>query len=786
MPHTAPSALPAQSTEPPRPEAAPSEAMALPQAELRFLIGGLAAALCIAALHYGRELLAPLVVAALLAFVMAPAVTRLRRWRVPHVAAVALVVGGALAVSSMLAVVMAQQLRALAQDLPGYQETVRTKLRALRPDSHEGALHDSLRLLGVVEGEIDAARRALVTNPKPAVAVQRVQLEASPETPLQTLGRVAGSILVPLTQGGLVLVLLFFMLLQRHEIRDRVLRLMGNDLGRSGDALNDAARRVSNYLVAQLLVNACYAVPLALGLWGIGVPGAWLWGLMGGVLRFIPYLGPMVAGLCPLVLAFAVDPGWQMVGQTLALVLVLELVLNNVIEPLAYSRNTGVSSMAVLVSAGFWSLMWGTVGLAIATPLTVLLVVLGRHLGPLRILDQLFGSEPVFDPPTRLHQRLISGDVEEAVELALETIQQAEHEAVEPTGSLAVFYDTAALGALARVLQPQGPTASAAHRHRVVRGMAHLLQALRHEVPPPVATGPLVLCIGARNEFDTLSAEMLAHTLPTRGLRARALPASALSADRIGELQLDGVAAVCVCNFNPAPLAHTRFVLRRLRRRQPQLPVLLAAWDASADLSDASSLEPLGGVLLATSMQEALARLETLPGTASSGPAQALGPDTEPPPAEPPAPDEILNRGAQRALDVFGVDLVTVVMAAPDRPLMQATAGLPARVTLDQRGLIANGTALHAVWQDGRPRCVPDVERDATFGADHPLAADGMRCFAGAPLKHSDGTPCGVLALHALAPRSFSDAELQLLERMAREISADMNEALAADETVVA
>lgn len=564
---------------------------------LRFVVGGLAVALGIAALHYGKPLLAPLVLAALLAFMLAPAVSLLRRWRLPHVAAVALVIVGAVTLCAGVGLIVGQQIVGLSHDLPSYQNTVRDKLRSLRPTSIHGPWQDSLRMLGVVEGELDATRRALAPKPLP---VQRVQVEPAPPKPLQTVGALAGPVLLPLAQAGLVLVLLFFMLLQRHEIRDRLLRLMGQDLARSAETLNEAGQRVSRYLVAQVLVNTSYAVPLSLGLWAIGVPGAWLWGLLGGVLRFVPYLGPVVASLCPLLIAFAVDPGWQMVLQTLALILVMELALNNIVEPFAYSQSTGVSSLAVLLSAGFWSLVWGAVGLAIATPLTVCLVVLGRQLGPLRLLDPLLGAEPVFDAPMRLHQRLASGDLEEALEQA--------DEVATPEGLLS-FYDEAALGALRHLVDPVSTPPSAGQRQRVVLSMTRLLAALQREGPERAESGPLVLCIGARNEVDGLSAQMLAHVLQVQGVNGRALPASALAADCIAELPLEGVSIVCLCSFNPTPLVHTRFVLRRLRRHQPEMPMVLAAWAAEADLSDVSGLSELGGVHLVTTLMEACERV---------------------------------------------------------------------------------------------------------------------------------------------------------------------------------
>jgi len=606
--------------EHPSPPADIGEILAHHLPGLRFVVGGAAIALGIAALHFGKPLLAPLVLAALLAFALAPAVSRLRRWRLPHVAAVTLVMTGAVALCASLGLVMGQQMLSLSRDLPSYQETVRDKLRALRPTGAHGPWQDGLRMLGVVEGELDATRKALA--PK-AAAPQRVQVEPVPPSPLHAMGTLAAQVLLPLAQIGLVLVLLFFMLLQRHEIRDRLLRLMGQDLASSAEMLGEAGERVSRYLVAQLLVNTSYAVPLALGLWAIGVPGAWLWGLLGGVLRFVPYLGPVVASLCPLLIAFAVDPGWQMVLQTLALIAVLELVLNNLVEPLVYGQSTGVSSLAVLLSAGFWSLVWGVEGLVIATPLTVCLLVLGRQLGPLRMLDPLLGAEPVFDAPTRLHQRLASGDLEEALEQA---------DAASTPDGLLSFYDEAALGALRLLVDPANTAAGSTRRQRVLAGMARLLTVLQREgpaCPESAETGPIVLCVGARNEVDNLSAQMMAHVLRTQGVQARALAAAALVADHIGELALEEVGLVCLCSFNAAPLAHTRFVLRRLRRQQPGLPVLLAAWSQDAALAETDTqLAPLGGLRLATSLREACAqiaaeRAESAPSYPEAGPVPA-------------------------------------------------------------------------------------------------------------------------------------------------------------------
>ncbi len=761
---------------------------------LRFVVGSSAIALGIAALHYGAELLQPLVIAALLAFVLAPLVKQLRRWRLGNGLAVGVVVTGMAAALGLATVLMGQQVAQLSRDLPSYQETVRAKLRALRPEQptllQHGVLGDALRLLGVVEGELDAARRAF--SPPPDKPVQRVQVEAAPLPPLQALAQLAGIALMPLAQIGLTLVLIVGMLLQRHEMRDRLLRLLGTELHPMADALNEAGRRVSRYLLAQLLVNLAYGLPLALGLWALGVPGAWLWGLLGVLLRFVPYLGPAVAGALPLLLAFAVDPGWSLVLKTAVLVTVLELLLNNVVEPLAYGRSTGVSPLAVLLSAGFWSLVWGPIGLVLATPISVCLLVLGRHLGPLRVLEHMLSSKPVFDPATRLHQRLISGDVEEALQLC--------HEAASRDG-LTAAYDRLAIPALGMATS-SGGSMTAAHRHHLVSGMARVLQALRDDDPSTAAAGaPLLLCIGARSEFDTLSAEMLAQALQHEGLAARFAPANVLAAERINELALQGVAAVCLCSFSPAPATHTRYVARRLQRLRPGLPLLLAAWQVHApdELSDADPGQEdtsKQAWTLATSLDEALRRVkvwakawppqDTLDdgGAPSRGHAESnglAGQSTPPAPTAPSfdgaqTPRALLARSAQRLLDVFGSPTAsaTALLRLPTGQLLQANAGLPVASLCDAARLLAGGAPLRQVMDEGLTLAVPDLARDARYSRHGPLLTAGLQSLVAVPLGLPGQAPQGLLALHDSRPRTFNAEELGLLQQMASELAREL------------
>ncbi|MES2714972.1 MAG: AI-2E family transporter [Pseudomonadota bacterium] len=743
----------------------------------------LASLMVVAVLYVGRDVIVPLALATLLGFLLDPLVTRLRRWGAPRALAVSLVMALTLGVLGAGALFVGGQVVQLSKDLPTYQNTVRSKLRDLRQVvSQRGPLDGVARMASVVGDELDATRRAL-DKPIPGSAraannapAPRVQLEPAPRSALQSAGDMAESVLAPVGTAGIVLVFMFFILLDRNDLRDRLLRLAGGHLQLTTDALAETGRRLSRYLGMQLLVNLSYGIPMAAGLALIGVPGAVLWGLLAAALRFVPYIGPLVAAVFPLSLAFAVDPGWQMLLWTLALVLLLELISNNIVEPWLYGASTGLSAMSIIVSAVFWTAVWGPVGLILATPLTVCLAVLGRHVPALAWLDVLLGNQPVFDPPTRLYQRLLAGDVEEAMELGAEA------------GDAASFYSNVAVPALCLAANDHVRVASAEHRHRVSTGMAALVDDLRSEQPPPdsppgqaVQMGQ-VLCIGARWELDTLAADMLAHALALQGMPAQALPAGTVAPAQIGNLPLQGVQVVCLSYFSPTPEAHVRYVARRLRRRQPGLRLVAALWNPSATLLSPGTAQQLGVDAVAVTLEEALQCV------------QALG-DSAQPVAQPtidearetlrlqalhdsgalePGMRGLFDRAALRAADIFDVPLAMVSLVNADCQLWQGVAGLDeaqaeaARSTPRAHALCGWVVALE------QSLVVHDTARDPRFADNPVLTQAGVRFYAGAPLRSGDGLVIGALCIMDRAPRVLEARELRLLGAMADDLMASV------------
>jgi hypothetical protein len=396
---------------------------------------------------------------------------------------------------------------------------------------------------------------------------------------------------------------------------------------------------VGQYLLMQLVVNVTYGVPIGIGLWLIGVPNPILWGMLCTVLRFVPYIGPIIAASFPLALAVAVDPGWDTLLWTGGLFILIELFSNNVIEPWLYGASTGLSPVAIIAAAVFWTWLWGPVGLLLSTPLTVCLVVLGRHVPQFAFLDVLLGSEPVLAPHEQLYQRLLVGDPDEATERAEEYLR--EH-------SLADFYSDVGLPALALAERDRARGAlDEAQRLRVAESAMLLIDnlaeweeadagALEEDAGADIAVLPLaaaespvapelpILFAGARGNLDDAAAAMLAQLLERRGFTARLVPHAWLQKARLGALDVDGVAMVALSYMNPDSLAHARLLVRRLRRRFPGTPVLVGLWTFTPE--DMTRREPraaTGADFIATSLAEAV---EEVAGLTSESPGSEKAP----------------------------------------------------------------------------------------------------------------------------------------------------------------
>jgi predicted PurR-regulated permease PerM len=584
--------------------------------------GGLV--LGLGALYFGRDIFVPFSLAVLLSFALAPLVNWLRRLRAPKIAAILIAVTLAGSVIGGIGFVVAGQVVQLASNLPTYQQTIRTKLQSLRSTAPGGGVVGQVtETIKEISEELagSASQNQLRNTSGPNNPIS-VRIEPGSAQPIEMIQTVLGPLIAPLATAGLVIVFVIFILIEREDLRDRFLKLVGaGDLQTSTEALNEAAARVSRYLLMQLLVNLTYGVPLGLGLYFIGVPNALLWGLLAALLRFVPYLGPFLAALFPIALAFAVDPSWSMLGWTIALFLVLELISNNIIEPWLYGTSTGLSSLAIIMSAIFWTSLWGPVGLLLSTPLTVCLVVLGRYVPQLEFLGTLLGSDPALSPHERFYQRLMGGNVEEAVEIA---------EGYVDENGLLAFADDVAIPALRQAeTDRRRSTSDINYRSVVTNGASAVIRDLEEteeerrrkkadpsgEVAVDERSDPgavvadrkpiKVLGLAGRTDLDLVGLSLLEAVLrdsyPEADLAV--LPPSAVAQDAIGRLDLGGIDVVVISYFHPQPEIYARYLVRRLKRRAPHLEVIVCAWNApnlGVTLSHTEGAAPLAKLVVAT------------------------------------------------------------------------------------------------------------------------------------------------------------------------------------------
>lgn len=567
-----------------------------------------ATAAMVAILYFARDVLLPLAIAILLTFALAPIVAWLRRLGVPRLVSVITCVLAAFGLVAVFSFVVASQIGEVAQNLPTYQSNILEKVRSLKETGGGDGIID--RLTGVIERvgqEIDKPEGATVGPAQPARPDPLLVEIFAPQRPIETLKNLIVPLIGPLATAGLVIVVVIFMLLEREDLRDRFIRLVGyGDLHRTTGALQDAGRRVGQYLLMQLVVNVAYGVPIGIGLWLLGIPNAVLWGLLAIVLRFVPYIGPAIAMILPLFLALAVAPGWSLVLWAAALFIVMELVINNVIEPWLYGSRTGLSPLAIIVAAIFWTWLWGPVGLVLSTPLTVCLVVLGKHVPQFEFLEVLFGNEPVLDPKARLYQRLLAGDPDEATDHAEEMLE---------TEYLVDFYGKVAIPALllgeqdrARgALTDEQRTRVAASALTLVTNLDEIaseeaeedddtapddaeLEESGQEDELPDGAGKSVLCIGGRGDLDNAAAAMLAQVLTVQGAAASTASYADVDPSNIRNLPLGDYQTAVIGFLNSDSLNHGRFVVRRLKRVGKKLRVGIVLWADEGPSRDAGKI----------------------------------------------------------------------------------------------------------------------------------------------------------------------------------------------------
>jgi predicted PurR-regulated permease PerM len=649
--------------------------------------------LIVAALYFSREVLIPLALAILLSFLLSPVVAWLEGLRLPRAFATILVVTIGVALLLTLGYVVEKQVVSVVNDLPNYRGELTTKIRNFRGHG---------RFLGRAQQELKEISSSTSGTPADGHAATPANANAAPSTqptaenplpvrlfpaspsPLALLQEYASNLMSPLATTGLVLIFVIFMLLTREDLRDRLIRLVGHgQINLTTQAFDEAGTRITRYLGALSIVNIAYGLATAGGLWLIGkllgaghsFPNVLVWGLLVGVFRFVPYVGIWISAAVPIVLSFALFPGNSAFLATIGLFVVLEIVVSQFVEPYWYGASTGMSALAVLVAAVFWTWLWGPIGLLLSTPLTVILVVMGKYIPQLKFLDILLREEPVLSPHVRFYQRLVARDEEEATEVAnaylaekhsleaaydellvpalalsehdhhhgdlddehLAFVRKATRDIVEELADeyRAQFGQTptetegkrdtegkrigagSALSAAANTVA--AAAAAAAHAVKGGNGNSDTSGAAPDDTPAhrflnvPDGCKVTVLCLPARDEADEIVALMLAQLLEIRGYCTQVPTADALASEMVGMVETHHADLVCVSALPPAAVAHSRYLCKRLHTRFPDVKMIVGLWTMKGDVDRVKSrLSCSSDVQVVTTLHDAHKQIEQM------------------------------------------------------------------------------------------------------------------------------------------------------------------------------
>lgn len=570
-----------------------------PSRDLFHLLTVVVAVVAIATLYFARVVLIPFALALLFTFILTPVVRLIERSHFGRVPSTLLVAILSVATFGAISWTVTKQLGDVVNQLPDYKSNIKSKLDYLHLSSHH-TFESASRTMSEISKDLASSpapahsgsasgTQSTITRTAPEARPVAVELVKSPVLPLESLQSVLGL----LASALIVTVFTIFMLIRREDLRNRLISLAGEGrLHLVTQALDDASERVSRYLLLQFLVNTCYGIFIGVCLYFIGVPAAILWGAIAGILRFLPYIGPPLGALMPVVLSLAVFSGWQGPLITFSLFVVTELIVSNLIEPILYGAHTGLSSLAILVAAIFWTAIWGPIGLVLSTPLTVCLVVLGRHVSRLSFLHVLLGDEPVLTPDSRFYQRLLATDHDEARQVLQKYLEGS---------TLLELYDSVLIPALSLAEQDR-------HQNRLEDATEKFICQSTRElidefsglpaddsasadgpVEPSMAAGQSspghaykVICVPARDEADEIVGAMLAQLIERAGHEAQCVPLGS-AAEMLAQVKEEKPDFICISALPPFAIAHARAFYARLLAQAPNVRIDIGLWNFSGD-----------------------------------------------------------------------------------------------------------------------------------------------------------------------------------------------------------
>jgi predicted PurR-regulated permease PerM len=784
----------------------------------------------VAALYFGREILIPIALAVLIAFLLNPIATRFERW-VGRIAAVLVAVLTLFVLMGGVGWVLTVQVLDLAARLPDYKENIQVKLRSLKkPTGRFDKLSETVKELKkdlpgaepeqpppppegegpTIPAEItvaapkDGTPGGLVQPPASSDPPKPVEVvETKPVGPLGAIGAVLGPVLEPLGTGALVLLLVILIMLQKEDMRARLIRLVGKgNISATTRAMDDAAQRVARYLLMQCIVNATYGLAIGVGLYFIGVPSAFVWGVLATVLRFIPYVGPWIAAAFPIALSFAVTRDWTTPLYTVGLFVFIELLSNNVMEPMLYGSSTGVSSVALIIAAVFWTWLWGAAGLVLATPLTVCLVVMGRHIPKLAFLSVLLSDEQALMAHEEFYHRLLTPDENDAGLYAEKYLKD---------NSLTALYDSVFIPVLTaldldcrhghlekeehasvqlelrEIIEDLGSRPPSASKVEADKAFAEAEEELAAASDDPEAAEKAVealhpptcrvLALPVRAERDELPGMMLAQLLQQQDFEASSASAKLVTGELIELVEKEAVEAVCISVVPPSTIIQARYLTGKLRARFEKLHIMVGLWGATEELPDATQrLRASGAHQVVTTLADAIVQLSKYAAELAENGLLLAPPENE---AERLAyleqlhlaqgePQPLLDRLTTRLGRILNVPIVLIGMVGESRETFVSQVGLAE--DLAKGGIARSDSVCSQVVASGQALLIEDLARDRRFSRNVFLREQKFRFYAGVPLKTSAGYTIGSLCVLDFVPRKFTDHDMRLLQVSAEEV----------------
>lgn len=603
----------------------PTSPLATPLASsiLPILLG---TAVVLALVYWARPILIPVALAILITFLLAPLVTWLTRRGLGRVPSATLVTLSALALTVLVGWVIARQVGALLESYPQYERNINAKIASLRWVGKESTIERARNVARRMQRQLERADVEDTPEEAEVRKAQPVRMVVDPGPfRIAAFWSFAAPILAPLAAAALVIVLVFFMLMGREDLRDRFIALIGErQLAQTTSALDDAGSRISRFLMTQLAINAAFGAIVGIGLFILGVPFAPLWGAIAFVMRYIPYLGPWLAMLLPFSMALLVTSDWSTSLAVVALFGVVEGITNLLVEPMLYGRGIGVSQPALLVAVAFWTWLWGPVGLVLASPLTVCLVVLGRHAPNLKFLDTLLGDRPALEPHQRFYQRLLARDHDEAVEIA-----EAQHE----QRPLIEVYEQLLLPALNAVRQDARldriEETGVQQLSETVREIAETLASRTSDPAATTADGAesppartRLLGIPSRDAADEAALSMMGALLGESEFDWMVATRAQATQEIVAMVQREAPDRIWIASVPPGGLMHARHLCTRLHARFPELPIAIGRWGLTEDVErEKTQLLAAGAERVDTTLFETIrfCALQVAPAAAPAG-----------------------------------------------------------------------------------------------------------------------------------------------------------------------